>query len=144
MEKYRKPLSDEELGKEKHTIKANEIHRGKGLVVRLSLSVPFSIIQVTVQFGSVTPQLRERKPYEWSDASHLSSPSINLTRGDVVRRLFRVPPCRKSTIHEQTTMSSPGFEPRSYGTAVSFTNHYTGWVAQLVSNDINKNSIRHD
>ncbi|GFY36732.1 hypothetical protein TNCV_2566941 [Trichonephila clavipes] len=28
-------------------------------------------------------------------------------------------------------MPSSGFEPRSYGTAVSVTNHYTGWVALL-------------
>ncbi|GFX29219.1 hypothetical protein TNCV_3217531 [Trichonephila clavipes] len=26
-------------------------------------------------------------------------------------------------------MPSPGFEPRPYGTAVSVTNHYTGWAA---------------
>ncbi|GFY34191.1 hypothetical protein TNCV_2504941 [Trichonephila clavipes] len=37
-------------------------------------------------------------------------------------------PCREGTIHLQTSMSSPGFEPRPYGTAVSVTNHYTGWV----------------
>ncbi|GFX10689.1 transposable element Tcb1 transposase [Trichonephila clavipes] len=29
--------------------------------------------------------------------------------------------------HLQTSMSSPGFEPGPYGTAVSFANHYTGW-----------------
>ncbi|GFV49513.1 hypothetical protein TNCV_1975061 [Trichonephila clavipes] len=31
------------------------------------------------------------------------------------------------TIHLQTSMSSPGFEPN--GTAVSVTNHYTRWAA---------------
>ncbi|GFX63888.1 uncharacterized protein TNCV_4346031 [Trichonephila clavipes] len=30
----------------------------------------------------------------------------------------------------QTSMPSPGFEPRPYVTAVSVTNHYTGWVAK--------------
>ncbi|GFW60658.1 hypothetical protein TNCV_570041 [Trichonephila clavipes] len=29
-------------------------------------------------------------------------------------------------------MPSTGFEPRPYGIAVSFTNHYTGWVARDV------------
>ncbi|GFY19820.1 transposable element Tcb1 transposase [Trichonephila clavipes] len=52
----------------------------------------------------------------------------NLTRELAARRLFRVPPCRKDTIHLQTAMSSPGLEPRSYGTAVSVANHYTGWA----------------
>ncbi|GFX08998.1 hypothetical protein TNCV_4165771 [Trichonephila clavipes] len=31
-------------------------------------------------------------------------------------------------IHLQTSMSAPGFEPRPNGTAVSVTNHYTGWA----------------
>ncbi|GFU52162.1 transposable element Tcb2 transposase [Trichonephila clavipes] len=61
-------------------------------------------------------------------ASHLSSPSTNLRRRLAVRMLFRVPPCRKGTIHLQTSMSSPGFEPSPYGTAVSVANHYTGWA----------------
>ncbi|GFV56289.1 hypothetical protein TNCV_106451 [Trichonephila clavipes] len=34
--------------------------------------------------------------------------------------------CRKSIIYLQTSMPSPEFEPRTYGTAVSVTNHYTG------------------
>ncbi|GFX13154.1 hypothetical protein TNCV_2989181 [Trichonephila clavipes] len=37
-------------------------------------------------------------------------------------------PCRKGTIHLQTSMSSPGSEPSSCGTAASVANHYTGWV----------------
>ncbi|GFX88057.1 hypothetical protein TNCV_158751 [Trichonephila clavipes] len=41
---------------------------------------------------------------------------------------FRVPSCREGTIHLQTSMPSPGFEPRSHGTAVSVTNHNTGWA----------------
>ncbi|GFV74093.1 hypothetical protein TNCV_4510001 [Trichonephila clavipes] len=36
---------------------------------------------------------------------------------------IRLPPCRKGTIHLQTSMSSPGFEPSPYGTAVSVANH---------------------
>ncbi|GFV95231.1 hypothetical protein TNCV_1293491 [Trichonephila clavipes] len=53
----------------------------------------------------------------------------NLTRGLAAKRLFKVPPCHKSTVHLQTSMPSSGFEPRPYGMAVSFTNHYTGWAA---------------
>ncbi|GFV39858.1 hypothetical protein TNCV_4144951 [Trichonephila clavipes] len=52
-------------------------------------------------------------------------PSTNHTRGLAARWLFRVPPCRKGTIHLQTSMSSPEFEPSPYGTAVRIANHYT-------------------
>ncbi|GFX50691.1 hypothetical protein TNCV_2722771 [Trichonephila clavipes] len=58
-------------------------------------------------------------------------PSRNHTRGLAARRLFRVPPCRERTIHLQTFNSSSGFEPSSYDTAVSVTNHYTGWAAAI-------------
>ncbi|GFT11237.1 hypothetical protein TNCV_1143751 [Trichonephila clavipes] len=75
-------------------------------------------------------QFRGRTLWGWSEASRLSSPSINLTRGIAARRLFRVPSCRAGTIHLQTSMSSPGFEPSPYGTAVSVANHYTGWTTQ--------------
>ncbi|GFV11445.1 hypothetical protein TNCV_1695701 [Trichonephila clavipes] len=65
-----------------------------------------STIQVTVRFCSVPPQFRGRKPWVWPEASQLSSPSPNLTRGLPARRRFRVLPFRKSTIHLQTSMSS--------------------------------------
>ncbi|GFV03312.1 putative DD41D transposase [Trichonephila clavipes] len=35
----------------------------------------------------------------------------------------------EDTIHLQISMSSPGFEPRPNGKAVSVTNHRTGWAA---------------
>ncbi|GFV64247.1 hypothetical protein TNCV_3000121 [Trichonephila clavipes] len=41
---------------------------------------------------------------------------------------IRVPPSRAGTIHLQTSMSSPGFEPSPYGTVVSAANRYTGWA----------------
>ncbi|GFV00228.1 hypothetical protein TNCV_3322791 [Trichonephila clavipes] len=69
-----------------------------------------------------TPILREGT-WVWS---HHSSFSANPTRGLAARQLFIVLPCREGTIHLQTSMSSPGFEPRAYGTAVSVANHYTG------------------
>ncbi|GFX56690.1 hypothetical protein TNCV_494381 [Trichonephila clavipes] len=63
-----------------------------------------------------------------SGASHLSSHSTNFMRGHAAPPLFRVPPCRNGTTHSQISMSSPGFEPRPSGTAVSVANHYTGWA----------------
>ncbi|GFU86045.1 hypothetical protein TNCV_3070471 [Trichonephila clavipes] len=63
-----------------------------------------------------TPILRE-DTWWWSGTSHFSTPSTNQTRGLAARRLFRVAPYRKGTIHLQTSMSSPGFEPSPYGTA---------------------------
>ncbi|GFW09059.1 hypothetical protein TNCV_3081511 [Trichonephila clavipes] len=88
-------------------------------------------MQVTVRFCSIPPQFRGRKPWGWSRASHLSSPSTNHTIGLVARRLFRVSPYHKGTIHLQASISSPGFEP--YGIAVSVSNHSTGWVTVLLS-----------
>ncbi|GFU50868.1 hypothetical protein TNCV_4460781 [Trichonephila clavipes] len=87
--------------------------------------------EVTARFCSVPHQFRGRKPWGWPGASHLSSASPNHTRGLAARRLFRVPPCRKDTIHLQTSMSSPGFEPSTYGTAVNVANHYTSWANML-------------
>ncbi|GFW47794.1 HTH_Tnp_Tc3_2 domain-containing protein [Trichonephila clavipes] len=90
-------------------------------------------MQVTVRFGSIPPQFRGRTLWGWSEVSHLSSPSTILTRGLAARRLFRVPPCHAGTIHLHTSMSSPGFEPNPYGTAVSVANHYIGWATLNVS-----------
>ncbi|GFT13982.1 hypothetical protein TNCV_2616091 [Trichonephila clavipes] len=42
---------------------------------------------------------------------------------------FRVPPCSKGTIHLQSSMPSPRFEPKPYGTVISIANHYSGWAA---------------
>ncbi|GFU34909.1 hypothetical protein TNCV_2992121 [Trichonephila clavipes] len=58
------------------------------------------------------------------------SPAFNLTRRLVARRLFRVHPCLEGTIHLQTSMSSPGFEPRLYGTVISVANYHTGWATK--------------
>ncbi|GFX58028.1 hypothetical protein TNCV_4047861 [Trichonephila clavipes] len=52
------------------------------------------------------------------------------------RRLFKVPPCHEGTIHLQTSMSSPGFEPRLNDTAVSVANHYTGWTTHTFTHNI--------
>ncbi|GFT42340.1 hypothetical protein TNCV_1786361 [Trichonephila clavipes] len=76
------------------------------------------------------PNFEGEHPGGGSRVSHLSSPATNLTSGLAARRLFRVPPCREGTIHLQISMSSPGFEPRAYGTAVNVTNHFT-WMGDI-------------
>ncbi|GFV39488.1 WD repeat-containing protein 63 [Trichonephila clavipes] len=85
----------------------------------LSLVVALSTIQVTEQFSSISPQFRGKTPWGWSGTSHLSSPSTNLMRRLAARRLFKVPHAAKALLLFQTSMSSPGFEPSPYGTAMS-------------------------
>ncbi|GFW31806.1 hypothetical protein TNCV_5039761 [Trichonephila clavipes] len=82
-------------------------------------------MQVTIRFCLVPPQFRARKT--WGG----QRPSTNLARRLAAQWLFRVPPCHEGTIHLQTSMSSPGFEPSPYCTAVNVTNHCTGWVTTL-------------
>ncbi|GFX41066.1 hypothetical protein TNCV_2217641 [Trichonephila clavipes] len=57
------------------------------------------------------PNFEGEQHWRWLGTDHLSSPSSNLTRGLVARRLFRVPLCRKDSLHLKTYMPSPGFEP---------------------------------
>ncbi|GFT71986.1 hypothetical protein TNCV_2516171 [Trichonephila clavipes] len=99
----------------------------------MSLAVVLSSIQVNVRFCSVPPQIRGRL-WGWSEASYLSTPSTNRTKGFATRRLFRVLPCREGTIHLQIPMSSPGFEPSLYEIAVSVANHYTGRTTVIILN----------
>ncbi|GFY36762.1 hypothetical protein TNCV_2567241 [Trichonephila clavipes] len=88
-------------------------------VMELSSSVEWG------QYGFVRfhPNFEVEHPKGWS------GPPTNFTRGLVVRRLFRVPPCHEGPIHLQTSMPSPGFEPSLYGVVVSVTSYYTGWAA---------------
>ncbi|GFV75981.1 hypothetical protein TNCV_1455781 [Trichonephila clavipes] len=69
---------------------------------------------------------RQRPP------TSLPLPPTTQTKGLVARWLFRVPPCRKGTIYLQTSMSSPGCEPRPSGTAVNVTNRYTELTTLLI------------
>ncbi|GFT56686.1 hypothetical protein TNCV_1268361 [Trichonephila clavipes] len=85
------------------------------------LAVALSTIQVTVRFGSVP---------EGEHSGSAQRPPTYLTRRLAARRLFRVPPCREGTIHLQTSMSSPRFEPSPNGTTVSVASHYTGWATK--------------
>ncbi|GFY15326.1 uncharacterized protein TNCV_1571371 [Trichonephila clavipes] len=96
--------------RQKDQIKAHEIHLGKRLVVRLSLAIALSTIQMTVRFGSA--------PWQWSGTS---SPSANLTRGLATSRLFRALPCRYGTIHFHTFMPFPGFQLKPSGIAAAFS-----------------------
>ncbi|GFT77031.1 hypothetical protein TNCV_1099211 [Trichonephila clavipes] len=89
----------------------------KGLHVRLSLVVALGSTSMTQQYNyaSFRPNF-ERKPGggQRPPTSLLLPPTL---REDLLpRRLSRVPPCHKGTIHLQTPMPSPGFEPRPYGT----------------------------
>ncbi|GFV34065.1 hypothetical protein TNCV_3979131 [Trichonephila clavipes] len=54
-------------------------------------------------------------------------------RGHAAQRLFRATPCRKGAMHLSTSMPSPEFEPKPYGTTVSVTNHYTGKAVDVLS-----------
>ncbi|GFU53883.1 hypothetical protein TNCV_4254811 [Trichonephila clavipes] len=83
--------------------------------------------------NSHTTLAGEERPGEGSGAFYLSSPSTNLTRRLTTRRLFREPLCR----HLQTSMSSPGFKPSPYSTAVRVANHYTGWAISFHAGGIN-------
>ncbi|GFT81598.1 hypothetical protein TNCV_3674281 [Trichonephila clavipes] len=86
----------------------------------------------TIWLGS-TPILRENI-WGWSETSHLSSSSTHLMRGLAAQWLLRVSQSHKEggTIHLQTSMFSPGFEPRPYNTAVSITNFHTRWTAKHI------------
>ncbi|GFX30642.1 hypothetical protein TNCV_4861661 [Trichonephila clavipes] len=87
-------------------------------------------MQVTVRFGSVPPQFRGRTLWGWSEKSRTSLSLPPTTREDLrLDGYFRVPICRI-----QTAMSSPGFEPSPYCTAVSIANHYTGWATAQLHN----------
>ncbi|GFX82533.1 hypothetical protein TNCV_2166811 [Trichonephila clavipes] len=91
---------------------------------------------MAVRFYSIPPRFIERTPWESLGAFHLSSPSTNHTKGPATRLLFKVSPCGEDTIHLQTSMPSPGSEPRPNGTAVSVTYHYIGWAAQFTINPL--------
>ncbi|GFT90924.1 hypothetical protein TNCV_1066041 [Trichonephila clavipes] len=48
--------------RQQHHFKAHEIHRGKGLVVRLSLAVAVNTLHVTARFGSAPPNFETEHP----------------------------------------------------------------------------------
>ncbi|GFU92369.1 hypothetical protein TNCV_823951 [Trichonephila clavipes] len=90
----------------------------------MSLTLALSIMQVTVRFCRFLSNFEGEHP-GGGKGPHLSSLPIYFMRGPAARRAFRLPPCGEDTIHLETTMSFPGFEPKHYGTAVSITNLYT-------------------
>ncbi|GFW92756.1 hypothetical protein TNCV_1735491 [Trichonephila clavipes] len=67
--------------------------------------------------------------------------AVALSTIQAVRQLFRVLLCRESTTHLQTTMPSPGLEPRPNGTTVIVINHYTGWAARSPSYVIKEKGV---
>ncbi|GFV10636.1 hypothetical protein TNCV_2122871 [Trichonephila clavipes] len=63
-------------------------------------------------------------------ASHLFSPSTNLTGGLEARQIFRVPPyLERTSIHKYPCLLRDS-NPKPYGTVFSITNHYTRQMAQ--------------
>ncbi|GFX54167.1 hypothetical protein TNCV_2338031 [Trichonephila clavipes] len=98
----------------------------KGYIVSLSLGVALSTMSVTEIFWLVSIPILRENTLGLVRSSHLSCPSTNLMRGFAARRPFRVPPHHEDNIHLQTSMPCMEFEPRSYGTAVSVANDYTG------------------
>ncbi|GFW51111.1 hypothetical protein TNCV_3593931 [Trichonephila clavipes] len=87
-------------------MEVHEIHHGKGLDCTPVVSRSLDSDHLGVVVG--LPPL---------------FPSTDLTRGFAARRLFKVLPCHEGSIHLQTSMSSPQFEPRPYGTAVCVANY---------------------
>ncbi|GFU57846.1 hypothetical protein TNCV_2705851, partial [Trichonephila clavipes] len=125
IDKYPHDLKQFEEIKLLKKIKEKEIiYLSAGGIVKLKKSFLLSSFGTLLTYGL----LIRKNTLGWSGASHFSSPSTNLTRGLVARYLFKVLPCREGTIHLQASMSSLGFEPSPNGTAVSVTNHYTGWA----------------
>ncbi|GFW30544.1 hypothetical protein TNCV_454821 [Trichonephila clavipes] len=106
-------------------IEAHEIHRGKGLVVRLTLVVALNTIQVTVRFDSVLVQFLRANTLEVVRLPTHTSLLPN-SREDLRLDGYLEYPllCHKGTLHLQTAMPSPEFEPRP--NAIPVTNHYTG------------------
>ncbi|GFV31594.1 transposable element Tcb2 transposase [Trichonephila clavipes] len=91
--------------------------RARFLRLTLALAYEHHAGDSTILLSST--RISRKNTLEWSGDSHLSSPSTNLTRGLAARRLFRVPPYRKGTIHLQTSMFPSAFEPRPNGTSQS-------------------------
>ncbi|GFV44880.1 hypothetical protein TNCV_4966341 [Trichonephila clavipes] len=84
-------------------------------------------MQVTIRFCSVPTQFRGRNP--WGDQGPPTSlPFPPATREDLRFNGYLEYPMPQRHYTFQTSMSSPKFESNSYGTAVSVTNHYTGWA----------------
>ncbi|GFV27043.1 hypothetical protein TNCV_4852801 [Trichonephila clavipes] len=70
-------------------------------------------------------------------------PFTNPTRGFMARRLLRVQPCHECPIHLKTSILSPGFEHKPYGTAVSVTNHYNGlFMLMLMEENMLDQNVR--
>ncbi|GFX81083.1 hypothetical protein TNCV_1910761 [Trichonephila clavipes] len=93
-------------------------------------------MQMTVRFYSVPPQLRGKNPgngqgpptslflFHQSHERTCSSMAIEST------------PCRKGTLHLETSMSSPGFEFGPYDPAAAIANYSTGWATAEMSSSL--------
>ncbi|GFU73094.1 hypothetical protein TNCV_1353851 [Trichonephila clavipes] len=93
----------------RYFIEAPEIHRGNGLVLGVSLAAALSAIQVT-PYDLVWFHLNLESPL-WAGQGPFTSLPLPPTSREAARRIFRMLPCHTGTIHLQTPMPSPGFDP---------------------------------
>ncbi|GFX72629.1 hypothetical protein TNCV_4062251 [Trichonephila clavipes] len=110
-----------QLDRQQHQIKVHKIHRGNCYIISLRFKHHAEYSTVLLD---ATPILRKNTLGVVRGLESLI-PFTNLMIGHTAGRLFRVSHAGKGTIHLQASMSSAGFEPRSYNTTVSVTSHYT-------------------
>ncbi|GFS56002.1 hypothetical protein TNCV_2564481 [Trichonephila clavipes] len=108
--------------------------RPRTKTLRLSLALVLSTMQVTVRFCSVSSQFRGRKTWGCTGASHLSSPSTNLTRGLAARDCYlEYPHATKALyIYKHPCLLR---DSNPVPTALSVANHYTGWTTGVIVQD---------
>ncbi|GFX95497.1 hypothetical protein TNCV_4825121 [Trichonephila clavipes] len=90
------------------------LHRGSKL--RVPSSEPSRCFEVVSH--ATRSRLRQIKAHK---IHHGKGIDVHLSLA-VVLSTIQSTPIRKDTMHLQTSMSSPGFEPRPYGTAVGVAN----------------------
>ncbi|GFW35840.1 hypothetical protein TNCV_1926711 [Trichonephila clavipes] len=94
-------------------------------------------MQVTVRFfARFHPNLEGEKP-GGGQGLPTSLPLPPTTReGLRLDGYLDYPHAAKHYTFTQTSMSSPGFKPSSYGIVVSVSNHYTGWATRVLVVDV--------
>ncbi|GFV39126.1 hypothetical protein TNCV_107011 [Trichonephila clavipes] len=107
-------------------MEAQEIHRGKRLNCR-----PVVSRSLEHHAGDSTIWLLFHPNFErtsWSDQEPLISLPLPPTSREELR-FDGYTTCHEGIIPLLTSIPSPRFEHKSYGTTVGVANHYTGWAA---------------
>ncbi|GFU80373.1 hypothetical protein TNCV_3521461 [Trichonephila clavipes] len=94
-------------------------------------------MHVAVRFSSVLPPYLEENTLWGARASHLSSPTTNLTRGLAARRNFRVPRCREVT----TPMPSLGLMAQQSPSLTTKTEGRLKYHSLLKQGGVKRNCI---